>query len=278
MTPAGTMDIPDAARPMKQKTTGRQALVERAYTQLKDMILYHTFAPGQRLRDRDLALDLGVSRTPAREALSRLERDGLVRKLDGKGYFVREIEPQEVECLYDLRELLESHAMGLAVKHARPDDVAEMAGVLDTIAALGDSANGRGEEVRLGIRIHEIVARASGNPVLHEMMVHLLERLLFFIWTEAWLETPAEVEATRREHRAYLTVLKSGHVGKGKALVRTHVRRAKAQFMRMLRAREAFYGSSGPPPARGDGRTRPRPAAGRRPPSLSVPVMKGHVS
>jgi DNA-binding GntR family transcriptional regulator len=229
---------------MGQKTTRTRALVDRAYAYLKEMILYHEVKPGQRLQDRDLAQSIGVSRTPVREALSRLERDGLVINLEGRGYFVREIDRQEVEHLYDLRELVECHAMGLAVKHARPEDIEELAKMLDAIEALGNSAEGRAEGVKLGIRIHEIVGRASGNPWMHQTMIRLLDQLLFCIWTEAWLETSAELEATRREHRAYLRVLQAKSATKGRALVRTHVRRAKAQFLRMLKAREAFYGQS----------------------------------
>lgn len=226
---------------MNGKTTRTRALAERAYARLKDRILRHELRPGQRLQDRDLARDLGVSRTPTREALNRLERDGLVRNRDGKGYFVRDIDPQEIEHLYDLRELIECHAMRLAVKHATTEDTDELAEILDAIDAVGESAGGRAEQVQLGIRIHEIVARASGNPFLHDIMVRVLEQLLFFIWTEAWLETPEEIEQTRREHRAYLTVLRARSTGEATALVRTHVQRAKSQFLRMSRTREEFY-------------------------------------
>ncbi len=252
---------------MTQKGPRTRAAAERAYSQLKEMILYHRIKPGQRLQDRDLAQELGVSRTPVREALGHLERDGLVTNRNGRGYFVREIDSKEVEHLYDLRELIECHAITLAVKHAKPEDIAELAGVLDTIKALDDSPKGRSEEITLGNRVHEIIGRASGNPFLHEMMVRALALSFWIHWTEAWLETPAEIEATRREHRACLSVLRAKSAKKARDLIRTHVRRGKAQVLRILRSRQAFYEQRGTPVGSGLGRA----VSNRKGTSLPIP-------
>ncbi|MFA5027334.1 MAG: GntR family transcriptional regulator [Candidatus Methylomirabilota bacterium] len=234
-------------------------ITERAYSQLKQMILYHKLSPGQRLQGRDLAEELGVSRTPVREALNRLENDGLVVSLEGKGQFVQRIDAGEVERLYDLRELLETYATCLAIQHATPQDVEDLTRMLSAIEALGESPEGRGEGIRLGIQFHERIAHASGNPFLHETLVRLLDRQLFYIWTEGWLETPAEREATKREHRAYLAALRDRSLPKARKVARTHVRRFKHRLLETLKAREAFYAAI----EKHDRPAAPRPAEAR---------------
>lgn len=219
----------------------KQPIADRVYSQLKTMILYHKLSPGQRLQDRDLAGMLDVSRTPVREALSRLERDGLVVKRNGKGHFVRRIDPEEVAHLYDVRELLETQATCLAAKHATPQALASLAKMLARLERLGDSPDERAEGISLGIEFHVRIARASGNPVLSELLARLLDQQLFYIWTEGWHESPAEQELTKRDHRAYLVALQERSLPQARAIVRAHVRRFKSRLLEILRAREAYY-------------------------------------
>jgi DNA-binding GntR family transcriptional regulator len=216
-------------------------ITDWTYSQLKKMILYHKLTPGERLQDRDLARQLNVSRTPVREALSRLERDGLVVNHNGKGHFVQRIDPRRVEQLYDLRELLETHATCLAIKHATKEDLEDLVRMHDTMERLGETLDERAAGIRLGIEFHARIARASGNPFLYEMLVRLLDQQLFYIWTEGWLETAVEREATRRDHRAYMAALRERSLLKARKAVRAHVRRFRRRLLDVLNAREAFY-------------------------------------
>lgn len=217
-------------------------LSEKVFSRLKELVLSNHFRPAERLLDRDLARLLGVSRTPVREALVRLHQDGLLETRDGKGYFVVDIEDaRHIADLYDLREVLEVHAVRLATERARPEDLAELAEVLAVLETYRDDPAKRGEEVKLGLRVHEIIARASGNTFLHETVMRLLNRMRFFIWIETLYEDAEEAEETRREHAASLALIKEGQADDAEAVMRTHIRKARDHILRIARLREAFY-------------------------------------
>lgn len=218
-----------------------RSISDEVHTHLRNQILSNHLKPGQKLVDRDLAKALGVSRTPVREALIRLHHEGLVESRQGKGYSVVDIDAQQAADLYDLREVLEGRAIRLAMERAKPEDLNELAEVLATLETYRNVPEKRGEEIKLGLSIHKIIARASGDAVLHEILVRLLDRMLLFIWLESISEDPELAEATRREHAAFLTVIREKRTEDAEALVRTHIQKAKEHMLRMIKAREAFY-------------------------------------
>ena len=197
--------------------------------------------PGERLLDRDLARLLGVSRTPVREAMARLHQDGLLETRDGR-YFVVDIQDaRNIGDLYDLREVLEVHAVHLAARRACDDDLAELAALLKTLEGYHADPQKRAEEIKLGLRVHEIIARASGNGFLHETVTRLLNRMRLFIWVETLYEDVQQAEDTHREHAAFLTLLREQRVDEAEAVMRTHLRKARDHITRLARLREAFY-------------------------------------
>lgn len=221
-------------------------IVNGVYSKLKDMILSSRLKPGHKLSDRDLAAELKVSRTPVRHALSRLEQDGLVENRVGKGYFVTELDASQVADLYALREVLEAHAIRLAAERATSPDLNELAGILALLEKYRDDPSMRGEEIRVGLRVHEIIARASGDAFLHETLVRLLNRMYSFIWMETLNEDPEAAELTRREHTALVALTREGRADEGEALVRRHIQTSKQHMVKILEAREAFYQHSDP--------------------------------
>src|ERR1700743_403542 len=83
------------------------SIVDRVYEQLKAMAISYEFKPGERLNEGELAKRLGVSRTPLREALNRLNTEGFLRFTPGKGFFCRELDAHEIFALYALRQSIE---------------------------------------------------------------------------------------------------------------------------------------------------------------------------
>ena len=211
------------------------------YGGIKEMILTGQFKPGNKLSDQDLAVELGVSRTPVRQALSRLAQEGLLDDGKGKGYYIADLDAQQVDDLYALREVLEAHAVRLAAERATPANLQELEEVLGTLEQLSQDSAKRGEEIRVGLKIHEIIARASGDAFLHETMVRLLNRMYFFIWMETLNEDPQAAESTRREHRELLEFIRAGKPDEAEAVIRIHVRTAKQGILKTLAARDVFY-------------------------------------
>ena len=95
----------------KTKTRAVENLSARVYNQIKRLILCNEIMPGQKLHHQELSERLGVSRTPVREALTRLVQEGYVSFLPNRGFTCKEIRIQEAEELYELREALEAFAV-----------------------------------------------------------------------------------------------------------------------------------------------------------------------
>lgn len=116
-----------------ERTAG---LADRVYHQLRHDIGSHRIRPGERLQEVSLAAQLGVSRTPVREALARLESEGMIT-VEGRGFVVPELTDVDIEEIYQLRFLLEPAAAGLAVAAvARAADLAGMSSAIeDAVAA-----------------------------------------------------------------------------------------------------------------------------------------------
>jgi DNA-binding GntR family transcriptional regulator len=140
------------------------------YDKLRAEIISGALAPGSPLREIPLAARFGVSRTPVREALRRLEQDRLLVP-GGRGMLVRAIDPHEVVQVYELRVLLEAEAAGHAARERRTADLARLEGLLARDQALTDPDDAT--RTRTNLEFHSALWHATHNPVL----VDLLERL-----------------------------------------------------------------------------------------------------
>ena len=108
---------------MASVETNSDSVVDRVYEQLKAMSIGFEFKPGERLNEGELAKRLGVSRTPLREALNRLNTEGFLRFAPGRGFFCRELDAHEIFDLYELRKSIEVASVRLAIKRAKDEDI-----------------------------------------------------------------------------------------------------------------------------------------------------------
>ncbi|MEO5877728.1 MAG: GntR family transcriptional regulator [Streptosporangiaceae bacterium] len=147
----------------------RGSLRDLAYETLRDQIIRVELAPGQRLFERDMAAQLNVSRIPLREALRRLETDGLVLVVPGKGALVSPFTPADVRDLFDVRENLESLAARLAAQRAGKDGL----WLLGRRLRECETATRQGRPQRLAVAnslFHGEIVRLAANPLLISMM------------------------------------------------------------------------------------------------------------
>ncbi|MBP0598860.1 GntR family transcriptional regulator [Herbaspirillum sp. LeCh32-8] len=112
------------------------SLPEMVYRELRNAILNGIFTPGQVLRQEEVAQRLGVSRSPLREALPRLEAEGMVVLQPRRGYAVATLDPKEIEEAFDLRRLLESELARHSISRRTPADIARVYAVLSEMANL----------------------------------------------------------------------------------------------------------------------------------------------
>jgi DNA-binding GntR family transcriptional regulator len=204
---------------------------EEAYRQLKQAIRKGTLAPGTRLREAEIAARLGISRTPAREAIRRLENEGLIAFLPRHGAVIAKLDHQETMELYDLRAMLEGSAAGFAARHASAAEIEELE---DLIAAESDLAGKPEPLVDLNQHFHFAFYRAAHNRFLERALIGLWDSMALL--GGALLNVSARFEATHAEHLAIVFAIAGRNAEKADDAARSHIRNAQRARLKLMRA------------------------------------------
>ena len=212
------------SKPKRRDSGGRATKV--AYETLKRDLLDGVIRPGDRIVDTDVCRRLKVSRTPVREALLALEREGLVRIVPRHGYFASEISVSDALDAYQLRFVLEPLATALAAQRITAEEVAQLRRILAELDAVEDapteSALARATE--LNKEFHVRIAAASGNSRLARIFSDLLDALGRLVLVE--LRTRGSVASQwRAEHHAILAALEAHDPERALAAVRESFQR-----------------------------------------------------
>jgi DNA-binding GntR family transcriptional regulator len=238
---------PSHAAPLRRRRgmapgATKRTLAETAYVSLRAMILTGELLPGARLTEVGLAVRLELSRTPLREALNRLVRDGLVTHESHRGYSVAQFDLKYLEDAFEIRGILDGYAARQAAKNIGSADENRLRSIIDRCNAMAAVDNRSVEdlidEMELGLEIHRIIARASGNQMLVDTLGQILDRCQYFIWLELlWLD---EWAVARDEHAAIVEAVCSGNGEKAARLASDHVRVSRQNIVRFLKAKTAY--------------------------------------
>lgn len=152
------------------------SFADQAEAALREQIVSGHRAPGDRLNEVEIAAELGVSRGPLREAMQRLARDGLVQVQPHRGSFVRNLVPDEIVELFEVRIALECTAARLAAERRDDADVNALSGLLDS-SAKAVTETGDAPHYPAHLDLHERVAMISGNARLHRSIVQINQEL-----------------------------------------------------------------------------------------------------
>lgn len=161
----------------------RRVLTEDVYETIKTLVMDHVAAPGERLNMDELARAMQVSQTPVREALARLEADGLVTKEPLRGYSATPLlTPLQLEEVFELRLLLEPWAAGRAAERATPAGAADLEEELASCPAApaGTQYMDYRELSAHDARLHELIATLAGNRALSSALEHAHVHLHLF--------------------------------------------------------------------------------------------------
>lgn len=193
-------------------------VVTQVYQELRRAVLEQRFRAGERLVETDLADRLGVSRTPVREALSRLEVEGLLESLPNGGVAVRDFGAELLE-IYGLRQRLEGYAANLAAQRIGEAELAELAAVCDRAREAVDSAPLK-ERAELNNRFHRLLTEASHSPRLIRMANDYRDYFL----NDRMLSAYDRDTALRhhRQHRQIVEALRQRDGERAERLVREH--------------------------------------------------------
>ncbi|MHB0979457.1 MAG: GntR family transcriptional regulator [Thermoleophilia bacterium] len=201
-----------------------QAIRKRVYDNLRSAILEQHIAPGTRLVEAALATAIGVSRTPVREALHLLEREGLVTSTPRVGYHVRAIEWSEIEQACEIRVVNETLAACWAIDRLTPGELARLEA--NVAACEADLAEGHIERfAEHDAAFHETLARASGSDRLFEICQTLRRHMVLF--RARSFQDPEAARLAARGHRRILERLAAGDKEGVAEAVRAHLEDAK---------------------------------------------------
>jgi DNA-binding GntR family transcriptional regulator len=212
-----------------------RSISDQIYRFLKEQILSGKLPAGDRLLGKDIARQLNASRTPVREAFRSLEHDGLVERLPQGGVKVRSYTVEEVHQLFDVRGVLEAHAVQTACERITPRGIAELEHLKARAeSVLNDSALGQEEKIgrllELNTRFHDTIYHTTGNPhlvrIINELKSIVLRmRSLGLRESETWVEV-------WQEHGQLLEYLKVKDKSAAVALIRIHVTHAATHVIK----------------------------------------------
>ena len=218
-------------------------LTQKAYQHIHGQLSGGQLMPGSRLSNRGVAKEVGVSFTPVREALNRLVSEGLLEYRQGLGVFVPTLNSQEIQEIYELREILESAAAERVCKNAPPHMIAEMSDCYKQMADIYEQIDDDAQGNILGDQsdawqaadsdFHMSLLRAAGNRRLLDTVEGLRTSLtamlgglgqLSGIIGHRFVSEPREqIKRTLDEHRRILEALKNGDGNTAHTVMSEHI-------------------------------------------------------
>ena len=213
------------------RVSKKKSLREEVYESLKRSILHGKLKAGQRLIEEQLAYQVGISRTPVREAFHKLERDELVTRLHKGGFAVREFTKEDVEEIFGIRSALESYAAYLATLQITPDKIS----TLEKKLKESEEALQRGDDekvVQLHTEFHDLLYKSCKSRKLVEMINNF--RDYFYRYRSALLHIENGISHSNKDHRQMLEAMKDKNARLVERLVRKHLERGKEIILKEI--------------------------------------------
>jgi DNA-binding GntR family transcriptional regulator len=217
------------------RVSKRKSLREEVYESLKKSILHGKLKGGQRLIEETLADQIGISRTPVREAFHKLERDDLVTRLPKGGFAVREFTKEDVEEIFGIRSALESYASYLASLHITLEKISQLE---KKVKELEDALEKRDDEkfIQLNTEFHDLIYKSCKSKKLIEMINNF--RDYFYRYRSALIHTEKGMNYSIEDHRRMLEAMKKKNPRLVERLVRNHLARGKELIIREINERK----------------------------------------
>lgn len=215
--------------------TRSSSLSQQAYAEIRDQIISLTMPPGSIIDESALQHELGLGRTPIREALKRLETERLVTILPRRGMFVTNISILDLQRLFEVRLTLEPLAAELAAKRGKPYHWEQMAAALNQIDQ--DASPTKDHNIRIDEQCHTIMYDAADNSYIYNTL-NVLYTLSLRMWHFALAKSSAEEQLIKsvhiQDHQLIYEALKSNNGELAAILMTEHIQRYQQDIQRML--------------------------------------------
>ena len=197
-------------------------------TELKQLIYSGEFKPGERLNEAALALRMGTSRGPIREAIKVLAGLGLVNAVANRGVYVRQLSLREMIEIYELRALVFGYAADRACEHCTEEHRKRMEDLLDAMDAACEAEDGT-LYYELNLQFHSLILEISNNRRAHQAYddyvkeLHLVRRKYF--------NAPGNMRRSNAEHRAIFDAIVAANKSRARAAAERHVHAGRARLL-----------------------------------------------
>jgi DNA-binding GntR family transcriptional regulator len=193
------------------------------YGELRRRLMAGAFLPGERLREEHIAKELDVSRTPVRQAIERLDADGLVKRDGRRGTVVLGWLDRDINEAFDLRMLLEPYAAGVAAQRASPEQIDELDAINQRMleAALSDDVDHVERVQRHNNRFHHALIEAAQSARIRAMADNLLD--LPIIIGSFYFYGREDMLRSVQHHRDIITALRARDAAHAEAAMRFHL-------------------------------------------------------
>lgn len=202
----------------------------RAYETVRNDIIEGHYAPGDRITESQIAQSAKVSRTPVREALHRLEAEGLIRFVPNQGAFVSSFSPDDVEETFELRAMLESYAVRLCAHRASPEQLSSLRALAEEqLAVSREHGSGFLKRVSdLNARFHDALLTACRSELLRASLGTLTNAPLVFQTFRDY--SHEELVRSARHHLEIVIALEAANPDWAASVMRAHIFAARSVF------------------------------------------------
>jgi GntR family transcriptional regulator, rspAB operon transcriptional repressor len=209
--------------------SAQELLKDKAYQSIKEAILFMRLTPGESLVEAALAKQLGISKTPIRDALQRLEREGFVTVVPFKGAQVKGIWPKDLWEIFQLREVLEGLVAREAAKNLTGDGLKELRHLIGKAEQAIEVSDFQLCSMCIA-EFHERLASSAGNERLTTILANLHDHLIRFGFVSSHI--PGRTMKSSTEHRDLLDAIESGDPDRAETTMRRHIRGLLEEFLK----------------------------------------------
>ena len=226
------MQDPTFTKPSDNDTAG---LRRRVFAIIEEAVLNGKYAPGEGLTESRLAGELGVSRTPIREALTQLEHEGLVQLVPNKGAVVTGISQKDIQDIFAIRMMIEGLAARWAAENIKEEELRELQEAID-LEEFYTSRGDIGRLMSLDSNFHQLLYRASkSRPLQH--MLHSFHHSIQHARSQS-IAAPGRAQQALKEHKAILQAIRERDGERAERITAEHIRNASLNLLKTMEAQQ----------------------------------------
>jgi DNA-binding GntR family transcriptional regulator len=248
--------MPNSEKPEKDTVSE----TDKAYNGILELVLGHQLRPGERTSVMLLASRLNLGRTPVKEAITRLQTEGLLSVSERSGTTVNAIDVEEAKQLFALRQVLEDFAAEQAVKHATPTQIKQLKELAKQMRRQSVDSKGRSllstRFVNSNVTFHALIVAASGNQYLARLYTQIQMHVQIVTYLISRGDDPDAAAARQKEHEAIVAALADRDAKRLKSALRAHAQTTARIILQNFDSKRAPAVKK--PPRRPTAEARPR--------------------